>query len=207
MALAPGSRLGHYEILAPIGAGGMGEVYRARDSRLKREVAIKVLPESVSSDADLLSRLEREARTLAALNHPHIGAIYDFERDRATSRLVLELVEGPTLADRLRNGALGLHEGLAIAEQIADALAAHDKGIIHRDLKPSNIKVTPGGSVKLLDFGLAKAFDSGSTRTDDEVTMSGVAEMTRVGVVLGTTRDLLLPRLLSGQVSLADNVA
>lgn len=187
MRFSSGSRLGPYEIVSMIGAGGMGEVYRARDSRLQREVAIKVLPENVSSDADILSRLEREARTLAALNHPHIAAIYDFERDPGASRLVLELVDGPTLADRLRSGALAIDEGLALAEQIADALgAAHDRGIIHRDLKPSNIKVTPGGSVKLLDFGLAKVFDSASQRGDDAQTVSDPAEMTRVGTVLGT---------------------
>ena len=187
MRLTPGTRLGPYEIESMIGAGGMGEVYRARDSRLDRDVAIKVLPDSVSSDPERVVRLEREARTLAALNHPHIGAIYDFERGEGTSRLVLELVDGPTLADRLRAGALAVDEALAIAEQIADALgAAHDKGIIHRDLKPANIKVTPGGSVKVLDFGLAKAFQPVPPTHDTEVTVSIPADMTRGGTVLGT---------------------
>ena len=170
-----------------IGAGGMGEVYRARDRRLNRDVAIKVLPDSVSSDPERVVRLEREARTLAALNHPHIGAIYDFERVDGTSRLVLELVDGPTLADRLRGGALAVDEALTIAEQIAGALAAaHDTGIIHRDLKPANIKVTPGGSVKVLDFGLAKAFHPMQPTRDTEVTVSVPADMTRGGTVLGT---------------------
>ena len=135
MRLTPGARLGPYEIGESFGAGGMGEVYRARNTRLNRDVAIKVLPDSVSSDPERVARLEREARTLAALNHPRIGAIYDVEQGAGTSRLVLELVEGPTLADRLQSGALSVHEALAIAEQLADALgAAHDKGIIHRDL-------------------------------------------------------------------------
>jgi serine/threonine protein kinase len=187
MSLAPGTRIGAYEVLSMIGAGGMGEVYRARDSRLNRDVAIKVLPDSVSSDPERLVRLEREARALAALNHPHIGAIYDFERVEGTAKLVLELVDGPTLAERLRGGALAVDEALTIAEQIADALAAaHDKGIIHRDLKPANIKVTPGGSVKILDFGLAKALDPMSPTPDTDATMSGPADLTRWGTVVGT---------------------
>ena len=139
----------------------------------------------MSSDPERVARLEREARTLAALNHPHIGAIYDFEQGAGASRLILELVEGPTLADRLQGGALGVHEALAIAAQIADALAtAHDKAIIHRDLKPANIKVARGGSVKVLDFGLAKAFDP-APPTGTDVTVSVPADMTRRGTVLG----------------------
>ena len=147
-----------YEILALIGAGGMGEVYRARDTKLERDVAIKILPFNFVSDPDRLARFEREARMLAALNHPHIGAIYGLEEYAGNPALVLELVEGPTLADRLESASIPTAEALAIAGQIAEALeAAHDKGIVHRDLKPANIKVAPGGVVKVLDFGLAKA--------------------------------------------------
>ena len=187
MALTAGTRLGPYEIEEMIGAGGMGEVYRARDTKLGRAVAIKILPELFANDPERLARFEREARTLAALNHPHIGAIYDFERVAGASRLVLELVDGPTLADRLRGGALAVHEALAIAEQIAQALeAAHDKAIIHRDLKPDNIKVAPGGSVKVLDFGLAKAFDPAPPTDGMEVTVSVPSDISRRGTVLGT---------------------
>jgi eukaryotic-like serine/threonine-protein kinase len=188
VGLTVGTRLGPYEIEGMLGVGGMGEVYRARDIRLNRHVALKVLPDSVSSDPERVARLQREARTLAALNHPHIAAIYDFEEVAGTSGLVLELVDGPTLADRLRSGALQLPEGLTIAEQIADAVAAaHDKGIVHRDLKPANIKLTPGGAVKVLDFGLAKAFDQAPMPPDGTgVTVSVPAAMTRAGTVLGT---------------------
>src|SRR5262245_22955959 len=140
MSLREGTRLGPYEIRGSIGAGGMGEVYRARDAKLQRDVAIKVLPEALL-DAERLARFEREARVLASLNHPHIGAIYGFEQAGNVHGLVLELVEGPTLGDRLRTGPLPLREALTIARQIADALdAAHEKGIVHRDLKPANIK-------------------------------------------------------------------
>src|SRR5262249_39290667 len=161
MALAPGSRLGPYVIEAPIGAGGMGEVYRARDPKLNRDVALKVLPETFTDDRDRVERFLREARVLASLNHPHIAAIYGLEDSGDVHALVLELVEGPTLADRIGGGPLPLEEALEIARQIADALvAAHDAGIVHRDLKPANIKVRPDGTVKVLDFGLAKALDS-----------------------------------------------
>ena len=157
MTLAPGSHIGPYEIAALIGAGGMGEVYRARDTRLKRDVAIKILPHAFSSDPERLLRFQREAELLATLNHPNIAQIYGLE-DRA---LVLELVEGPTLEDRIAQRPMPLDEALPIARQIADALeAAHERGIIHRDLKPANIKVTADGNVKVLDFGLAKAMDS-----------------------------------------------
>jgi eukaryotic-like serine/threonine-protein kinase len=182
-----GSRLGPYEIVAPIGAGGMGEVYRARDSRLGRDVAIKILPRIFSDDPDRRSRFEREARVLAALNHPHIAAIHGFEEADGVGALVLELVEGPTLEDRLRQGALPVRESIAIARQIAAALeAAHEKGIIHRDLKPANVKVTAAdGTVKLLDFGLAKALEP---KVEPGVSQSPTltADGTRVGVVLGT---------------------
>ena len=143
MTLAAGARLGPYEIQAALGAGGMGEVYRARDTKLGRDVAIKVLSHSFRADADRLARFEREARLLASLNHPHIGAIYGLEDSDGVRGLILELVEGPTLADRIARGRFALGETLQIAGQIAEALeAAHEKGIIHRDLKPANIKVT-----------------------------------------------------------------
>jgi serine/threonine protein kinase len=155
--LAPGTRLGVYEILARIGAGGMGEVYRARDTRLGRDVALKILPDSFAADPERIARMQREAHLLAVLNHPNIAAIYGFEDSGAVRALVLEFVGGETLADRIARGAIPLDEALPIARQIAEALeAAHEEGIIHRDLKPANIKVRPDGTVKVLDFGLAK---------------------------------------------------
>src|SRR6266487_2228707 len=158
MSVSSGTRLGPYQILAPLGAGGMGEVYRARDVKLARDVALKVLPESFAADPERLARFRREAQVLASLNHPHIAAIYGFEDSGSTHALVLELVEGPTLADRIAQGPIRLEEALPIARQIAEALeAAHEAGIIHRDLKPANIKLRPDGTVKVLDFGLAKA--------------------------------------------------
>jgi eukaryotic-like serine/threonine-protein kinase len=159
MPLEPGTRLGPYEVIAPLGAGGMGEVYRGRDGRLKRDVALKILPASVAADPERLARFEREAQALAALNHPNIAAIYGFEEGSAAGEraLVLELVEGETLAERIARGAIPSSEALTIARQIATALeAAHEQGIVHRDLKPANIKITPDGVVKVLDFGLAK---------------------------------------------------
>jgi len=155
-----GTRLGPYEIAAQIGVGGMGEVYRATDTNLARQVAIKVLPASVAADPDRLARFDREAKTLAALNHPNIAAIYGLEKSSGITALVMELVEGPTLADRIAQGAIPIDEALPIARQIAEALeAAHEQGIIHRDLKPANIKVRSDGTVKVLDFGLAKALE------------------------------------------------
>src|SRR6202166_3982670 len=164
MALASGTRLGSYEGVAQIGAGGMGEVYKARDSKLGRDVAIKVLPEAFAHDADRLARFQREAKMLASLNHPNIATIYGLEQSNGTSYLVMELVSGETLQERIRrDGAVPVEEALSIAKQIAEALeAAHEKGIIHRDLKPANVKVTPEGKVKVLDFGLAKAFEGDS---------------------------------------------
>ena len=159
MPIAPGTRLGPYEISAQIGVGGMGEVYRATDLRLKRQVAVKVLPAALTSDPERLARLQREAEVLASLNHPNIAAIYGLEESEGIPALVMELVEGPTLADR--GLPIPLDEALPIARQIAEALeAAHEQGIIHRDLKRANIKVRPDGMVKVLDFGLAKALDS-----------------------------------------------
>src|SRR5258708_27928076 len=152
MTLTSGARLGSYEILSPLGAGGMGEVYRARDTKLNRDVAIKLLPDVFALDSDRLARFKREAQVLASLNHPNIGAIYGLEDSGGVHALVLELVEGPTLADRIAQGPIPLEEALAIARQIADGLdAAHALGIVHRDLKPANIKLRNDGSVKVLD--------------------------------------------------------
>ena len=198
MSLGPGARLGPYEVVSAIGAGGMGEVYRARDTRLQREVAIKVLPDLFAADPERLARFEREAQVLASLNHPHIAAIYGLEEGPAETgshvrALVLELVEGETLADRIARGSIPLDEALPIARQIVEALeAAHEQGIIHRDLKPANIKVTPAGVVKVLDFGLAKLAEAGSSggahRADATMspTITSPAMMTGIGVLLGT---------------------
>jgi serine/threonine protein kinase/Tol biopolymer transport system component len=186
--LERGTRLGPYEIESVLGAGGMGEVYRARDTRLKRDVAIKILPAAFAQDPDRIARLQREAEVLATLNHPNIGAVYGFEESAAATGIVLELVEGPTLADRIVHGALPLDEALTIAKQIADALdAAHDKNIIHRDLKPANVKVTPGGKVKVLDFGLAKMADAEPAR-GSSLSMSPTlaVQATSAGLILGT---------------------
>src|SRR5215468_4293520 len=161
MAITIGQQLGSYEITALLGKGGMGEVYRARDTKLKREVAIKVLPEEFSRDGDRASRFQREAEVLASLNHPNIGAIYDLQKANDLQFLVLELVEGETLAERIQRGRIAVDEALKIAHGICEALeAAHEKGIIHRDLKPGNVKITPEGKVKVLDFGLAKAMET-----------------------------------------------
>jgi Tol biopolymer transport system component len=197
MALAAGARLGPYEILSPLGAGGMGEVYRARDTKLGRDVAIKILPRAFTADPERLARFEREARVLASLNHPNIGSIYGLEEGEGVRALVLELVEGETLAERIatrsrsapgpKGPGLPVTEALAIARQIADALdAAHEKAIIHRDLKPANIQITPDGIVKVLDFGLAKSGASDGARDLSQsptVTVGGTHE----GVILGTT--------------------
>jgi serine/threonine protein kinase len=190
MALAPGARRGPYEVTAKIGAGGMGEVYRARDTKLDRDVALKILPAAFASDPERLARFEREAKTLAALNHPHIAHIHGLEESDGVRALVLEYVDGPTLADRIAQGPIPINEALTIARQIAEALeAAHEQGIIHRDLKPANIKIRTDGTVKVLDFGLAKALDSTSAGTADVTaspTITSPVRMTGVGVVLGT---------------------
>jgi serine/threonine protein kinase len=188
MALAPGTRLGAYDIVALIGSGGMGEVYRARDSRLNRDVAIKVLPADVAADHDRLARFEREAQVLASLNHPNIANIYGVDDSSGTPGLVMELVEGPTLADRIAKGPIPLDEALPIAKLIAEALeAAHEQGIIHRDLKPANIKVRADGTAKVLDFGLAKALDPVASVLGN-ATMSPTLSMhaTHAGIILGT---------------------
>ena len=183
-----GQRIGPYQIASRIGAGGMGEVYQARDTTLNRQVAIKVLLPAVASDPDRLARFRREARVLASLNHPHIAQIHGFEDADGVHALVMELVEGPTLADRIVSGPIPINEALAIASQIADALeAAHEQGIIHRDLKPANIKVREDGTVKVLDFGLAKGLDVPSSAGADVMqspTLS--AHATETGLILGT---------------------
>src|SRR5512140_622771 len=162
MLLTAGTRLGPYEIAAPLGAGGMGEVYRARDTRLDRNVAIKVLPADLAGDPDALSRLEHEARAVAQLSHPNILALFDFGREGGTAYAVMELLEGETLRARLANGALPARKAVDLAVQMAEGLAAaHEKGIVHRDLKPENVFVTTEGRVKLLDFGLAKQMGAG----------------------------------------------
>jgi hypothetical protein len=190
MMLVAGARVGPYEVLSALGAGGMGEVYRARDTKLGRDVALKILPESFTHDPERIARFRREAQVLAALNHPHIAAIHGLEESGSTQFLVLELVDGNTLGDRLTRGPLPLHEALAIAKQIAEAFeAAHEKGIIHRDLKPANIAVTKDGNVKVLDFGLAKATEAASGTSVDlanSPTLTSPAMMTGVGVILGT---------------------
>jgi len=189
MALAAGTRIGPYEVTARIGVGGMGEVWRATDTNLGREVAIKVLPDTFAHDPERLARFNREAKTLAALNHPNISAIYGLERSNGQTSLVMELVEGPTLADRIATGSIALDEALAIAKPIADALeAAHEQGIIHRDLKPANIKLRDDGTVKVLDFGLAKAMERiGSAASDVSLSRTITSPaMTQLGVILGT---------------------
>ena len=200
MSLTAGTRIGSCEVLGSLGAGGMGEVYRARDTKLHRIVALKILPAAFVNDPDRLARFKREAHVLASLNHPNIAAIYGFEDSGGVQALVLELVEGPTLAERLAQGAglraqgLPLDEALAIARQIAEALeAAHEQGIIHRDLKPANIKLRPDGMVKVLDFGLAKLAEaqaSGLPATGRDATQSPTitspAMITGVGALLGT---------------------
>jgi serine/threonine-protein kinase len=187
VTLSSGTKLGPYEVVSPLGAGGMGEVYRARDAKLHREVAIKVLPDSVAQDPERLARFQREAQVLAALNHPHIAAIYGLEEFGDAEALVLELVEGETLAERIAAGPLPMNEALAIARQIAEALeAAHDKGIVHRDLKPANVKLTPDGNVKVLDFGLAKALAADASAPDATRSPTITAAATRSGVIIGT---------------------
>ena len=189
MAITPGTRLGVYEVTAQIGVGGMGEVYRAIDTKLKRQVAIKILPPSLAADADRLARFQREAEVLASLNHPHIAAIYGLEESGGMTALVMELVEGDDLSQRITRGAIPIDEALPIAKQIAEALeAAHEQGIIHRDLKPANIKVRADGTVKVLDFGLAKAMEPavGSSPSMSMSPTITTPAMTQAGMILGT---------------------
>ena len=187
MPLTPNTKLGAYEILSALGAGGMGEVYRARDNKLGREVAIKVLPEEFTQHPQKLARFEREARLLAALNHPGIATLYGVEEAKGKPFLVMELVEGETLAERIARGPLPVDEALTLSQQIAEALeAAHEKGVIHRDLKPANIKVDPEGHVKVLDFGLAKAFADEVPESELSQSPTLSRDATRAGVILGT---------------------
>ena len=188
MPLTAGTRLGVFEILAPLGKGGMGEVYRAKDTKLGREVAVKVLPEALTQDPERLARFRREATLLAALNHPHVASIYGLEEADGNPFLVLELAPGENLSDRTRRGPIPVDETLKIARQIAEALeAAHEKGIVHRDLKPSNVKVTADGQVMVLDFGLAKAYaEDVSNDESDSHSPTMSAQATQAGVILGT---------------------
>ena len=184
-------RLGAYAVAAQIGEGGMGQVFRATDTKLKRQVAIKILPPSLATDHDRLARFQREAEVLASLNHPHIAGIYGLEESDGVSALVMELVDGEDLSQRIARGAIPIDEALPIAKQIAEALeAAHEQGIIHRDLEPANIKVRSDGTVKVLDFGLAKALDTSegqqtADRSTNSPTITSPA-MTQAGTILGT---------------------
>src|ERR1700757_1141699 len=187
MSLASGTKLGPYEILAPLGAGGMGEVYRARDSRLDRIVALKVLPTSFSADSERLRRFEQEARSVAALNHPNILAVHDIGTHDGAPYMVCELLEGETLRARLHGGMLSTRKAVELAVQIAEGLAAaHEKGIVHRDLKPENIFLTKDGRVKILDFGLAKVTRGGSEPNTSQTLTSADIALTEAGQVLGT---------------------
>ena len=202
MPLTPGTTVGPYSVIAKIGEGGMGEVYRARDTKLDRDVALKVLPQAFTDDPDRLARFEREAKVLASLNHPNIGAIHGLEESEGVKALVLELVEGPTLAERIAQGPLPLDEVLPIAKQIAEALeAAHEQGIIHRDLKPANMKVKDDGTVKVLDFGLAKAFqpDASDPSLSQSPMISLTAAATQMGMVIGTAA-YMAPEQAKGKV-------
>ena len=197
MALSPGTRLGHYDVTSLLGQGGMGQVWQATDTQLNRQVALKILPDAFAADPDRLARFEREAKVLASLNHPNIGTIYGLEEAEGVKALVLELVEGPTLADRIKQGPIPLDEALPIAKQIAEALeAAHEQGVIHRDLKPANIKVKADGMVKVLDFGLAKAFqpDAGSDPSESPTMTAATLQ----GVILGTA-SYMSPEQASGK--------
>src|ERR1017187_9187078 len=195
MALTSGTKLGPYEIVAPVGAGGMGEVYRARDTRLDREVAIKVLPAAFSADSDRLHRFEKEARSASALNHPNIITIHELGQDGSTHYIAMELVEGKTLRELLLSGSLSMRKAIEIAAQVADGLTkAHEAGIAHRDLKPENLMVSHDGFVKILDFGLAKLASSGGGRSD---IYNLSTSQTPAGLVLGTV-GYMSPEQVSG---------
>jgi eukaryotic-like serine/threonine-protein kinase len=189
MSVGPGARIGPYEVITLLGEGGMGKVWRARHVSLKRDDALKVLPEVFAADPDRLARFQREAQVLASLNHPNVAHVYGLERADGVQALVMELVEGPTLADRIEQGPVALNDALPIARQIAEALeAAHESGVVHRDLKPANVKLRPDGTVKVLDFGLAKATEpaaASSLGVSQSPTITTQA-MTLAGVILGT---------------------
>jgi serine/threonine protein kinase len=196
--LSEGAQLGFYSIVNVLGVGGMGEVYRARDTRLKREVAIKILPDAFARDPERVARFQREAEALASLNHPNIAAIYHLDESGGTRFLVLELVEGETLAERVRRGPLPIEDTLKVARQIADAFqAAHEKGIVHRDLKPQNVKITPEDVVKVLDFGLAKIYEPEDEPTDPSQSPTLVSR-TQPNVILGTA-SYMSPEQARGQ--------
>jgi eukaryotic-like serine/threonine-protein kinase len=187
MTLTPGTKLGPYEIRSPLGAGGMGEVYRATDSKLGRDVAMKVILREFAQDTQLMARFQREAQVLASLNHPNIAAVYDLEDSGGVRALGMELVEGPTLADRIKEGAIPLEEALPVAKQITEALEyAHEHRIVHRDLKPANIKVTHDGKVQVLDFGLAKALQVDAAPADISNSPTMTLAATKAGIILGT---------------------
>ena len=187
MKLTQGSVIGSYEVIEPIGVGGMGEVYRARDSRLRREVALKILPAAIAGDPDRIARFEREAQALAALNHPHIAHIYGVEESQSTTALVLELVDGETRAERIARGPVQMAEAVSMAQSVADAMdSAHAHGIVHRDLKPANVKINTAGVLKVLDFGLAKTLTDPVVSGGDVDAPTITSASTRIGVVLGT---------------------
>ena len=187
MSITPGTRLGPYEVISPLGEGGMGVVYRARDTQLQRQVALKLLPDHFANDSDRLSRFQREAQVLASLNHPNIAQIYGLEKAGSVSCIVMELVEGETLAERLKRGPIPLDEAIQIAKQLADGLeAAHERGIVHRDLKPANIKQTEAGAVKVLDFGLAKAAQTPLPSEPGFSNSPTLLTGSLAGVILGT---------------------
>ena len=187
VTLEAGHRLAHCEIIEPIGKGGMGEVYRARDGKLGRDVAIKVLPEEFAQGQERVRRFQREAKVLASLNHPNIASIYGLEQSDGTHYLVLELVPGDTLAERIARGPIPVDEALAISAKIAEALEeAHEHGVVHRDLKPANAKITPDDKINVLDFGLAKAFVDDVPETDNSMSPTMTRDATRAGVIMGT---------------------
>jgi len=206
MSIGPGTRIGAYEVVSPLGAGGMGEVFRARDTRLNRDVALKVLPDFFANDPERLARFEREAQALAALKHPHIATIHGIEEKDGVRALVLELVPGESLAARIERGPVSVNEAVRIARQVADALeTAHEHGVIHRDLKPANIQITPEGDVKVLDFGLAKMGEAGTTSTGASLdvtaspTMVSPSALTAATVLLGTA-GYMAPEQARGKV-------
>jgi eukaryotic-like serine/threonine-protein kinase len=201
VALIPGTRIGSYEIVSALGAGGMGDVYRATDTKLKRSVAVKILPVSLAADAGRLARFQREAEVLASLNHPNIAAIYGLEATDGGQALVMELVEGEDLTERIARGPIPLDEALPIAKQIAEALeAAHDAGVIHRDLKPANIKVRSDGTVKVLDFGLAKLIQDADTPEEDAPTLTSHALVSAPGTIAGTAAYMAPEQATGGTV-------